>query len=128
MVRLLAGAPLRRATLVRVVDPDLPAGETQAARSYLQAARERLDAELAGRGCAVDDLVLYGRAEEQILERSQDGYDLLIVSTHGRTGPARWALGSVADRVLQGARIPVLLTRAPKETDETRGTKEPGQA
>ncbi len=119
MVSRLAGNPLRAVTLVRVVDPDWPAGETQAARSYLQTTRERLAAELADRGCAVDDLLLYGRPEEQILDRADDGYDLMILSTHGRSGPERWALGSVADRVLQGARIPLLLVRAPKQTKET---------
>lgn len=92
----------------------MPAGETQAAKAYLQATRERLAGELRDRGCAVDDLVLYGSPEEQILERAQDGFDLLILSTHGRSGPERWLLGSVADRVLQGARIPVLLVRAPR--------------
>jgi nucleotide-binding universal stress UspA family protein len=116
MVKALAGDPLHAMTLVQVVDPYMPAGETQTARSYLQATRERLSAELAGRGCAVDEpLILYGRAEGQILDRSQDGYDLMVLSTHGRGGPERWLLGSVADRVLRGARIPVLLVRAPKE-------------
>jgi len=124
MVRLLAGSLLRAVTLVRVVDPDGPAGETATARGYLQTTRERLARELAERGCAVDDLVLYGRPEEQILERSQDDYDLLVLSTHGRSGPARWLLGSVADRVLQGARIPVLLVRAPQEAQgPTNSTK-----
>jgi nucleotide-binding universal stress UspA family protein len=119
MARMLAGDPLHALTLVRVVDPDWPAGESLAARTYLQTIHERLSAELAGRGCAVDDLLLYGRPEDQILDRSHDGYDLMILSTHGHTGPARWALGSVADRVLQGARIPLLLVRAPKEPKES---------
>lgn len=113
MVRTLAGDPLHRVTLLRVVDPDFPAGETEAARAYLRATRERLSAELTDRGCAVDDLVRYGTAAEQIVDASREGYDLLILSTHGRTGPKRWLLGSVADRVLQGARIPLLLVRAP---------------
>jgi len=123
MVRQLAGRIVQRVTLVRVVDPDWPAGETATARSYLQTTCERLAAELAERGCALDELLLYGRPEEQILERSQDGYDLLVLSTHGYTGPARWALGSIADRVLQGAHIPVLLVRAPKEARETKEPK-----
>ncbi len=119
MVSRLAGNPLRAVTLVRVVDPDWPAGETQAARSYLQTTRERLATGFADRGCAVDDLLLYGRPGEQILDRAEDGYDLIILSTHGRSGPERWALGSVADRVLQGTRIPLLLVRASKQTKET---------
>jgi hypothetical protein len=38
--------------------------------------------------------------------------DLLVLGTHGRRGPSRWWLGSVAERVVQGAPVPVLVTRA----------------
>ena len=37
--------------------------------------------------------------------------DLLVLGTHGRRGPARWWLGSVAERVVRAASVPVLLTR-----------------
>jgi nucleotide-binding universal stress UspA family protein len=120
VVRTLAGDPLRAITLVRVVDPDLPAGETAAARTYLHAMHERLVTELVGRGCAVDDLVLYGREVEQILDRAEDGSDLVILATHGQSGPQRWLLGSVANRVLQGAHLPVLLVRAPQAPHEPK--------
>jgi len=33
------------------------------------------------------------------------------MSTHGRTGPSRWLLGSIADRVVRGAGMPVLMVR-----------------
>jgi nucleotide-binding universal stress UspA family protein len=38
--------------------------------------------------------------------------DLIAMCTHGRTGLARWALGSVADRVLRAGNTPILLVRA----------------
>jgi nucleotide-binding universal stress UspA family protein len=38
--------------------------------------------------------------------------DLIIVGTHGRRGPGRWWLGSVAERVVRAATIPILVTRA----------------
>ena len=38
--------------------------------------------------------------------------DLIIAGTHGRRGPGRWWLGSVAERVVRAATIPVLVTRA----------------
>jgi nucleotide-binding universal stress UspA family protein len=38
--------------------------------------------------------------------------DLIAMCTHGRTGLARWALGSVADRVLRAGGVPILLVRA----------------
>ena len=37
--------------------------------------------------------------------------DLIVMSTHGRGGVARWALGSVTDRVARHAPCPVLLVR-----------------
>lgn len=37
--------------------------------------------------------------------------DLIVVGTHGRRGPGRWWLGSVAERVVRAATVPVLVTR-----------------
>ncbi len=43
----------------------------------------------------------------------QHDVDLIVMSTHGRSGLARWVYGSVAGKVLQGATTcPVLLVRA----------------
>jgi len=38
--------------------------------------------------------------------------DLVAMSTHGRSGATRWALGSVADQVLHGSHTPLLLVRS----------------
>ena len=38
--------------------------------------------------------------------------DLIVAGTHGRRGPGRWWLGSVAERVVRAATVPVLVTRA----------------
>jgi nucleotide-binding universal stress UspA family protein len=38
--------------------------------------------------------------------------DLIVMATHGRSGLQRWVYGSVADKVLRGADLPVLLVRA----------------
>lgn len=38
--------------------------------------------------------------------------DLIAISTHGRSGIGRWVLGSVAEKVVQHSRGPVLLVRA----------------
>lgn len=45
--------------------------------------------------------------------------DWIAMTTQGRSGVARWALGSVAERVLQGAEVPVFLVRA--STTPARG-------
>jgi nucleotide-binding universal stress UspA family protein len=39
--------------------------------------------------------------------------DLILMATHGRSGVSRWVWGSVADRLLRSACVPVLMVRAP---------------
>jgi nucleotide-binding universal stress UspA family protein len=47
-----------------------------------------------------------------ILEYAEANHiDLIAMCTHGRTGLARWALGSITDRVLRAGNTPVLLVR-----------------
>jgi len=51
-------------------------------------------------------------AEEIIKVAERLNADLVAMSTHGRHGIGRWALGSVADKVLRGSMAPVLVVRA----------------
>jgi nucleotide-binding universal stress UspA family protein len=44
------------------------------------------------------------------------GYDVIAMATHGRTGVALWALGSVTERVVQGTQLPMLIVRSPEKT------------
>ncbi|MCB8945606.1 MAG: universal stress protein [Ardenticatenaceae bacterium] len=53
---------------------------------------------------------------ELILDVAQEGgVDTIVMSTHGRGGVSRWVFGSVADRVLRHADIPVVLIRAKED-------------
>jgi nucleotide-binding universal stress UspA family protein len=52
-------------------------------------------------------------AEEVAEYATKNGIDLIVMSTHGRSGISRWAWGSVADRILRSACVPVLMVRAP---------------
>jgi nucleotide-binding universal stress UspA family protein len=77
---------------------------------YLEEAAERL----RGRSLRVQTRVAFGRpAAHAILEEAgaQPG-TLIALATHGRGGVARLLLGSVADKVLRGASVPVLLYRS----------------
>lgn len=57
---------------------------------------------------------------EQILEQVQQlGGDTIVMSTHGWGGLRRWVYGSVADRVLRHADVPVLLIRGREEKELT---------
>lgn len=64
--------------------------------------------------------VAEGSPHEAILEYVEDNdIDLVVMGTHGRRGIDRYLLGSVTERVLRGADVPVLTVRAeaPLETD-----------
>ncbi|MCB0114322.1 MAG: universal stress protein [Caldilineaceae bacterium] len=77
-------------------------------QSYLAAKAD----ELRQQGYHVD--TLQGRespATEIIDAAKREKVDLIVMSTHGRGGVARWALGSVTDRVARHAPCPVLLVR-----------------
>jgi nucleotide-binding universal stress UspA family protein len=51
-------------------------------------------------------------AAEAIIDAEKEiGADLVIMSTHGRSGISRWAIGSVTEKVLRGGSVPVLMVR-----------------
>lgn len=53
---------------------------------------------------------------EAILNTAQaNGVDMIVMSTHGRSGINRWVFGSVAERVVRYADMPVLLVRPERE-------------
>jgi nucleotide-binding universal stress UspA family protein len=90
---------------------DLPLFETadQDARDYL----ERLASDLREKGIDTSTATWVGPVAESIVDYAQvNDVDLIAMCTHGRTGIARWALGSVADRVLRAGDKPILLVRA----------------
>ncbi|MER3630791.1 MAG: hypothetical protein C4325_00330, partial [Blastocatellia bacterium] len=59
----------------------------------------------------VSTAVRGGPIVEELLATLQPG-DLVVMTTHGRTGLARWFLGSVAEAVLRRATAPVLIIRS----------------
>ena len=90
--------------LVQAVAPD---GEAAAAR-YL----EGVVVGLRARGLDAEQVLAHGRPAEVVVQEAERRQaDLIVMSTHGRSGPGRWVLGSVADRVLHGATMPLLLVR-----------------
>ncbi len=44
---------------------------------------------------------------------TESGYDLIAIATHGRSGLARWALGSVTERILGATKLPLFIVRSP---------------
>jgi nucleotide-binding universal stress UspA family protein len=78
------------------------------AQGYLDRIAERLRAE----GLAAQAATMIDLASTAILTYAQEqAVDLIALETHGRTGLARWLIGGVADKVIRGATVPVLLHR-----------------
>jgi nucleotide-binding universal stress UspA family protein len=64
----------------------------------------------AASACRVEGIVVDESPVDAILNAAT-GADLIVAGTHG-WGPGRWWLGSVAERIVRAATIPVLVTRA----------------
>ncbi len=58
------------------------------------------------------ELVVGHPAEEILRYADENNIDLILMATHGRSGVKRWALGSVADKVIRASKVPVWLVRA----------------
>jgi nucleotide-binding universal stress UspA family protein len=117
-VRALAG-PLRATLLlVRAIErPAYPmldvatvqAREAEDAAAYL----DRVKAGLEADGFRAQAEVLTGDPARAILEQAAKvEAHVIAMTTHGRSGLDRWLLGSVAEKVLSGSEVPVLVYRA----------------
>lgn len=103
-----------------IEDPTAP-GETRLApeatgkmdrqaQNYLKKVGKGLEA----KGIKVEAEVMLGDPAHEIsLYANTPGTDLIVMASHGRSGPSRWAHGSVADKVLRAVCIPVMVVRAP---------------
>jgi nucleotide-binding universal stress UspA family protein len=82
----------------------------EAAESYL----DRVATQLRERQLQVETMVpVEPFTADAILDRAEGGSaDLIALTTHGRGGLGRLMMGSVADKVVRGAGVPVLLCRA----------------
>jgi len=82
----------------------------QLAQQYLEGVLGRLPA-----GVAADIAVIRGVPAATLADYLQENaVDLVVMTTHGRGGVRRLALGSTADRLVRLG-LPVLLIRAPEQ-------------
>ncbi len=67
--------------------------------------------------------VRFGDPGTVVSDRAQElNAELIVIGSHGRSGLARWMLGSVAERVVRLAHCPVLVVKLepkPVEADKT---------
>lgn len=80
----------------------------EAAHQYLNGVVARLTA----KGLKAWPITAYGKPEEHIGEAAKvHDAAMIVMATHGRAGLGRWLFGSVADKVVRTASVPVLVVR-----------------
>ncbi len=92
-------------------------GQIQQLRNGVEQAVTGIASELRNQGVKVRTLILESTGVASAIcdfVRDED-VDLVVMSTHGRTGIARFLFGSVASKVMEGVKVPVLLVHPDKE-------------
>lgn len=96
-------------TLTPEFREQLDAQDRHQARDYLDGVKLRLQAQ--GNLCQTEFLES-GHPAERILECAESrSADLIVLTSHGRSGLSRFLLGSIAERILRHAICPVLVVR-----------------
>jgi nucleotide-binding universal stress UspA family protein len=122
--RALTKHPDDRTTVLYVIDPMLAVYEAEskglpAASTWYERTLERADDICADateqadeRGSEITAVTEIGRPARAILEYADEhGVDHIIMGSHGREGVSRLILGSVAERVMRQAPVPVTVVR-----------------
>jgi nucleotide-binding universal stress UspA family protein len=73
-----------------------------------------LNEKIKQKGIDVTSIVTLGNDAAIEIEKVSEtiGADLIIMTTHGRSGLDRWVMGSVAEKVLRYGKVPLLLVNA----------------
>lgn len=131
---IASGCEVSQVVLVRVVDPlgypiivrahgangefgipdknreQIQQERKEAAATYLQ----KMENQLKASGPKIRSAVLEGEIAETLISYAiKNNVDLIVLATHGRSGMKRWLLGSIADRMVSHACVPLLMVRAP---------------
>ena len=116
----LAAALGKEVLLVTVASPALRAALQDFADAEGEDPVDIIESKLRGaarsmKGLGVKTGVLSGDdPASALLERSERGdVEMIILASHGRTGVQRWMMGSVAERVVRGSTVPVMVVPAP---------------
>jgi len=108
-----SGTPVRYPAL-----DELVAESRQSTSDYLERIAGRLEEET---GVSTVGRIEESPPAEAILSAAEElGAEMIVMATHGRGGVARWALGSVADKVLQSSTCPILVVRSGADAEPSR--------
>jgi len=99
---------------VRVaLDPEIAKELDQAYHDEFANYLKGIARKLEKKGIVVKKEVLAGNPAKEILKYSRNNnVDLIIMSTHGRSGVSRIVFGSVANKIIRQTEVPVLLKPA----------------
>jgi nucleotide-binding universal stress UspA family protein len=97
-------------------DGTIPSYYEDMEKQTIEATRKKLQEEIdkfpQTKELEVSIEVISGNTSEAILaEEKNKGIDLIVIASLGRSGIAKYLIGSVARNVLKGAKCPVLLTK-----------------
>lgn len=84
---------------------------------------KKASAYFSGTPGTVTTKIVKGIAAEKIVEEARDPSTLIAMSTHGRSGVGRWAMGSVTDKVLHMAAKPMFIVRGSDEKPAAAAAK-----
>jgi nucleotide-binding universal stress UspA family protein len=114
--------------LLKVLQPlsepafSAPSAVRAAEKASAQLVRDYLDgvaARLQVQNIPIQVALVEGKPYVEIIRFAEENrIDLIVISTRGQSGWSRWLLGSVADRVVRGATVPVLLVQCQQECEE----------
>ncbi len=90
--------------------PEAAGKKERQAERYLGKIAKAMEA----KGIKVRTEVLLGNpAEEITIYAKYHNIDVIVMSSHGRSGPSRWTHGSVAEKIFRSSCAPVLMVKAP---------------
>jgi nucleotide-binding universal stress UspA family protein len=71
-------------------------------------------------GLEVEEVIVHGDAAAEIVRVAEEREaDLIVISSHGRTGLGRIIFGSTAEAVVRHASCPVLVVKSPPQEEES---------
>jgi nucleotide-binding universal stress UspA family protein len=97
-----------------IISPEMLTKMESEAKSFAKDYLGKIVNRLKHEGTALHAEVIVGRVTESIANYAvKNDIDLILIATHGHSGVTRWVRGSVADKILRSADVPVLMVRAP---------------
>lgn len=88
----------------------VPVSQSMVDQWYADSKREleEFESELRASGIDVSSAIYQGSTAENLCEMAKPD-DLIVMTSHGRSGFSRWLLGSIAEKLVRTAPVPVCL-------------------